>query len=163
MWQQVFWVINTPAGTSQIGAWRPAQRLGTHWAAHWQLSASCNSERIYPLDANSAAEVVGFLPASWSLTTWQLSRSKLPAMFSININRQQLPPPPLQFVLLPARLSWSLDYFLISPFTHPRYQHCFDLTVLSWYNASIWSISLQQLETCSDWRQEQTVGYHIKN
>lgn len=44
-----------------------------------------------------AAEVPGWLPAAWSLTIWQLSRSKTQAMFGINRNRQQWPPPP-QFV-----------------------------------------------------------------
>lgn len=64
-----------------------------------QSPACCNSEWIYHLHVNRAAEVVGFLPAAWSLTIWQLSRSKMQPMFGININRQKCPPPTSRFQL----------------------------------------------------------------
>lgn len=41
-----------------------------------------------------AAQVVGLLPAAWSLTIWLLSRRTTQSMFGININRVEWPPPP---------------------------------------------------------------------
>lgn len=40
------------------------------------------------------AQVVGLLPAAWSLTIWLLSRRTTQSMFGININRAEWPPPP---------------------------------------------------------------------
>lgn len=41
-----------------------------------------------------AAQVLGLLPAAWSLTIWLLSRRTTQSMFGININRVEWPPPP---------------------------------------------------------------------
>lgn len=79
-----------------------------------ELSGQCfKPQWIRSLHVNSAAEVVGFVPAAWSLTIWQLSRSKTQPVFDININRQTWPRPPLQFVLRPAGHSWSHNLLLV--------------------------------------------------
>lgn len=134
---------------------RLGQSFLTHWALHWQTCSSPNSERIYPLSANGAAERVGFVPAAWSLTTWQLSRSKMQHMFSISIDKERWPLPPLpppRFMFPAAGHSWSrshrgFDFMQIDPFR----RWCYWCTLLirfhcAYVTSYVMTFGMQQLQ-----------------